>query len=564
MFTSKKTQLFENEKKQTSGFVEAALKKGAVTRSGNDAIKYDSTGDDFVDQFGTAGKYREQRSYTDISKDMATLWAINPYLTVCFTFFLRMITRIVSLFDGKKTEIAQRGAGLRHEGNIRMLWLAVNYPNTFWKNINLYISIGSWKDIIQMLQYDLSFNGWEERKLNWHLMGGVLLAGLENPNTVNLVKKYLPQIKAKSKCTTVDAQADNIIAKWICSLLFPSKGYDKKNLEFPEKKANYKTYRQLKVSGTAHQWQQLISQGKHLKIDFNTIHGRALSLLVSGKYLANNGLEKVYEEWISNKPIAKFTGYVYELASKIKHDMKKYQADTINSQYNKLLEIAGKSNTNFIVVKDTSGSMNDNAIGTKVSSYHIAKSLSIFLGNMLQGFFHNCYIDFSSQAILRKIKGSNFVEHWNTEERKDSANTDFLQVARLLVSIYHTKIAEDQFPKGIICISDGQFDITKMYDTTNIVAFKNILHIGGFSKAFIDNFKFCFWDIRNDFYGRKYADAKFESFGPEENVFYFGGFDPSVITFLTGIEGKDTPAPKNARELFNSAMDQQVMKMIEI
>ena len=60
--------------------------------------------------------------------------------------------------------------------------------------------------------------------------------------------------------------------------------------------------------------------------------------MVSGKFLANNGLEKRYEEWIANKPIAKFTGYVTELF--IKTPEKKYQIDTLNAQFNGLIETA--------------------------------------------------------------------------------------------------------------------------------------------------------------------------------------------------------------------------------
>lgn len=559
MFNSKQQKLFETGQKKTtsdSAFITTGLKKSAETKSGNGSLKYSTTGNPFVDQFGKIGSYKERRSYQDISNDMSTLWAKNPYLTVCFVFFIRMITRIVSLFNGNKTNSVQRGSGLKYEGIMRMIWLHTNYPDIFWKNIQLFISVGSWKDIITMLSYDLQYNGWNNRVLNWDNFGKLILAGLENPNSVNLIKKYLPQIKTNFKCTTLESQADNIIAKWICSLLFGGK---------KESYVNYKSYRKLKSSGTAHQWQQLISKGKHNLIDFDTIHGRALSLIVSSKYLANQGLENKYEEWISNKPIAKFTGFVYELASKISYDNKKYQKDTINAQYRQLLEIAGKTNSNMIVVKDTSESMNSNAIGIKMSSYKIAKSISIFLGNMLQGHFHNHYIDFSSKAILRKIEGSNFVEHWNTEVRTSSADTNFLAVCNLFINILKEGVPENQFPNGIICISDGQFNQSKWNYSTITEGFKYNMLNAGFSKDFVDNFKFVFWDIRNEFYGNRFKDTKFESYGPAKNVFYFGGFDPSVITFLTGIEGKEnTKTPTTAEELFEAAMNQEIMKLIQI
>lgn len=551
MFNSKQTNLLGYANKQTSGFLNTGKGIAATTVSGNGAEKFSTTGDPFVDQFGSVGMYKKPRPIADIWTDMAILWR-NPRLAVMFVLYIRMITRITQVFNSNPTNSVQKGAGLRFEGISRMLWLAIYHPDIFWRNINLFISVGSWKDIIMMLSYDLQYHGWEGRKLNWDQFGKLLLAGLENPNSTHLIRKYLPQIKANSACRTLEAQADNIIAKWICSLVFGSKSNS----------SSYKAYRKLKSEGTAHTWQQLISQGKHKLINFDTVHGRALAQMVSSKYLKNHGLEQVYAAWIANKPVAKFTGFVYELASNIGKAVNKYQQDTINAQYNTLLEAAGKLKQNYIVVKDTSHSMDSTAHGTNMSSYHIAKSLSIFMGNMIQGWFHNHYIDFSTEATLREIQGTNFVDHWKTEQRLASANTNFLAVAKLFVNIRKKGVSEDEFPQGIILISDGEFDKTNMFDKTNIEAFKTILR-ERFSANYVNNLKFVFWDIHNTFYGNS-RKTKFETFGPQPNVFYLSGFDPSVITFLTGVEGKANTIPTTAAELFRVAMDQEILQMVQV
>lgn len=62
-----------------------------------------------------------------------------------------------------KTSTTQRGQGLKYEGIMRMTWIALNAPETFWKNITLFIAVGSWKDIILMLSYDIQQNGWIRR-----------------------------------------------------------------------------------------------------------------------------------------------------------------------------------------------------------------------------------------------------------------------------------------------------------------------------------------------------------------------------------------------------------------
>ena len=251
MFNSKQKTLLEQSKtsatvtsKGTNAFVNAGLKRSAQTLSGNGALKYDSTGNPFVDQFGVLGKMKAPRSYDEVARDMSVIYAENPVLATKFTLYIRLITRKVQLLNGDKTGEVQRGAGLKHEAHLRYIWVAVNHKDRFWEIAPLIPAVGSWKDIFQMLNYDLQYNGWNGRVLDWNKFGQLILAGLENPNTSELVKKYLPQIKAQKQAKTLSAQANLMIAKWICSLLFGTK----------DNGATYKQYRKLKTSGTAHEW----------------------------------------------------------------------------------------------------------------------------------------------------------------------------------------------------------------------------------------------------------------------------------------------------------------------
>lgn len=542
-----KTMIIGNN---TNAFLSVAKHVAAVTLSGNGALKYSTTGNEFVDQFGKMGSYKVERSYSDIESDMSKLWVINPLLSVCFIFFLRIITRVVQLWAGNKTETVQRGAGLKHESIVRMIWLHVNYPDTFWKNIQLFIAIGSWRDIFEMLRYDLQYNDWKNKTLDWNKFGTLLQAGLENPNTVNLVKKYMPQIKARSKCTTIETQANTVIGKWLSSLLFGEK--------------KYSLYRKMKTSGTAHQWQQLISKQLYDRLDFNTVHGRALSLMVSGKFITNHNLTAKYESWLATKPIARFTGYVHELFKKV-DDLKKYQMDTINKQFAGLVETAkknAKTGTSLIVVRDTSGSMSSPATGTKQSAGDIAKALALFFSEMLpSGYFANSWIEFNNDAKMHTWKGSTPIEKWKNDYSNYIGTTNFQSVISLFAFIKHNGVAESEFPTGILCISDGEFNPTDL-GTTNVNRALNKLRDAGFSHEYIANFQIVLWNLRSYAYGNN-AGNKFETYGNVSNVYYFSGYDGSIIAFLTGVEGQ-TSVPKNAEELFNAAMDQEVMSYIEI
>lgn len=566
MFKTKQTSLVEKKALVGNGFVTSAnsfvtagKKKAAQTLSGNGALKFATTGNPFVDEFGACSNYKAPRDYSEIEKSMSTLWAIDPERTIKFLFYLRLITRQIQLPNGSKTENVQRGQGLRHEGIFRMLWLAVNHSDSFWKNIDLFIAVGSWKDIFTMLQYDLVYNGWKGRVLDWEPIGLLILAGLENDATTNLVKKYLPQIKANSACKTVEAQADNMVAKWVCSLLFGGKE--------DQNGTTYKQYRRLKTSGTAHEWQKLISKGKFLRIDFDTIHGRALAQLVSGKFLKNRGLEKRYQEWIEAKPVAKYTGYVYELLATIPTATEKYKQDTINKQFKMLVETAkkgAKTGTSLIVVRDTSGSMSSPATGTKISCGDVAKGLALFFSEMLpDGYFANSWIEFNHTAKFHQWSGSTVVEKWKNDRSSYVGGTDFQSVIRLFCSIKATGVKESEFPTGILCISDGEFNPAQL-GKTNVEAARSTLRAAGFSKEYVDNFQIILWNLGNSYYGRGNSGNKFETYGDVPNVFYFSGLDGSIVSMLTGQAAKDGKIPTTAGELFEAAMSQEVLDMVTV
>jgi hypothetical protein len=572
MFNSKKTTLFTGTKpasviKSTNPFVQAGLMKSAENLSGNGSLKYNTSNNLFVDQYASISKYKAPRPYDEVAKDMHLLYATDKVKAVKLLFYIRMITRTVQLPNGTKTESVQKGSGLKHEGMLRMMWLAINDSDVFWSNINLFISIGCWKDIIQMLSYDLQYNGWEGRVLDWNKFGQLILAGLENPNTSELVKKYLPQIKSNTVCKTIEAQADNMISKWICSLLFKSKDSGDYS--------TYQKYRKLKASGTAHQWQQLISQGKFLSINFDTIHGRALAQLVSGKFLANNKLEAKYQAWISTRPVAKYTGFVYELSERVTRTAKKYELDTVNAQYQTLLELAKVNTANSpyraISVLDGSGSMSSlmyigNGQVGKMKSIDVAWANLVMLNDMLtDGYFKNSYLSFSNTCEMHTIKGSTFTDRILLNSKLGNGGTNFMSVFDLFIKIKQSNpsIKESEFPNMVVVWSDGEFNNVGS-SISNVDKGRQKLLAAGFSKEYSESFGFCFVDMPNTFYSHK-PTTKFETFANAKNCFYFSGYDLSPLGFLFGSSKvSEKGVPSTAEELFESSLDQEVLNMIQV
>lgn len=557
MFTNKQSTLQPKKaqaKSQTSAttnaFINAGMKNQAETLSGNGALKYKTTGNVFTDQFGKVGEYKKPRDFKTISADCELQWANDKLTTVKFMHYLRTIPRIVDLGASKKTSTPQAGAELKHEAIFRMIWLAIKAPETFKKNLQLFIALGSWKDVITMLSYDLQWNGWDGRVLDWGYIGRFILSGLEDKGQNNLIKKFLPNANNTSQSKTLSAQADRLIARWICSLVFGKS-------ENPGD--NFAKYRRLKTSGTAHEWQKLISQKKFDRIDFNSIHGRALHLLVKSKFLKNQNLSDKYNAWISKPETeAKFTGFVNELFANLpdRYRLDASRRDTINKQFETLIKKGGESEiTPLIVVRDTSGSMSSTAVGTNMSSGDIAKAIALYFSYFLKGAFQDCWIEFNHDAQMHRWNGNTPLDKWYNDTASYVGNTNFQKVIQMFCKLKLQGIPEDQFPKGILCISDGEFDSSSLGET-NVQTARKSLAQAGFSKEYVDNFVIALWNIPNGYYGAK-SGTKFETFGDTNNVFYFSGYSASVVKFLTS-------KIKNTFELFDAAMDQEVLNLIQL
>jgi len=560
---SKNANIFEREK----------FEQEHQTLSGNGAIKLSNSGNIFVDDFANLGNYKTPREFEDVSATMEKLWAVDPLITLRETFYIRMITRQPILLNGEKLS-TQRGQGLKSEFWHRMLWLAQKHPSTFTKNVGLIPVVGSWDDLFEILRLDLSYHGTTYKSFDWTPVLNLIYTGLEDPSQSELIKKYLPTIHSANKCTTLRQQCNAYIGKMIARDLF---AHTNQSLSDKEKASVYATYRKMKSSGTAHTWQQLISKKKFDRIDFNKIAGRALQKLTNSKFLQNHNLEDAYAKWIASQPVAKYTGYVYELFKPVcntngwhnsvdKNKLKGYQQDLLNKQFLGLIETAKKDmnrETNFIGVLDISGSMTSEACGTGMSAYQVGLAMCLYFSYLLEGKFSNTFLTFSDEVKIRTFGNGTPLDKFCGFTDGYFGSTNFLGVADEFIRLKEKGYPESEFPTGILCLSDGEFN-TSHYGkkSTNFRRFKDKLLGAGFSKEFVDNFKIVLWDIRNDYYGGR-SSATFEALADAPNFFYMSGLDPAGIAFLTGTT-KMQAIPKTAEELFEAAMNQELLEQIRL
>ena len=369
-------------------FTREKFKNDHLTFSGNGSIKLTTTGNPFIDDFASLSKYRALRDPQDIFNTMEVLWNTDHLLALKETFYLRLITRDTRLLGLDKKIGVQIGTGLKHEFIYRLMWIADKAPKTFIKNIYLIPTIGSWYDIFQLLRTYYSYS--DKGKFPAIEVYKFIYDNLKNPNEKDLIKKYLPTIKSKSHNKTMRNHINTMIGKHIAKDL-----YDTTNsLE----RYSLERYRQLKASGNAHEWEQKISQQAYNQIDFSKISGRALSLLTTAKFLKNHNLEGRFKDWILKQPVAKFTGYPYELFGKSTN--KDYKKTLINKQFLTLINQAPKAKANFIGVVDTSGSMDSDVPGTNVTAKQIAFSMALYLSYIMEGQFSKTWLEFNSKVTI--------------------------------------------------------------------------------------------------------------------------------------------------------------------
>ena len=396
--------------------------------------------------------------------------------------------------------------------------------------------------------------------------------GIVNEKTTDLVRKYLPRIRATKKCTTVWAKNTNALAKEFVKFLdrnLPD-GY------------TVRDYRELKTEGKAHQFQQYITKGYYDMIDFKGIPGKALLNLVSGKFLENHGLTDKYIDWLKAQPVVKFNGYPYELGVKLEdyryHRGKRVSVATkitVDKQFENLIRTGEKDSAaitgNVWCALDTSSSMTNNIGDTNLSAYQVCKSLGIYFATLNKGTFHKNVIMFDDISRIKQLSGS-FSEMWRQIPDDAMGSTNFQSVVDEIVRVRknHPEVPLEDYPATLLVVSDMQFNPTSSYwgvgtpedIETNIEAAKRKLR-SEFPDDWVDNFKFIWWNVTS----RRTED--FPSTLSDGGSYFFSGFDGAIISLLLGGDAEvvdQTTGEKRKptmEEVIKAAFEQEILALIK-
>ena len=552
----------------TNAFINAVgFKPSTLTENG--ALTLVTTNSALVDQFGKAGNFRG-RDINEVFSEQAQIWAENAEAALRFPFYLRMVTRKVKVNKDNETDKVQNGQGARDESFKRLLWIAKEHPEEFYNNIWALPLVGSWKDIWTLMFYDINEN---LNVINHKAMFEIIAQGLLCDTHVDLVKKFMPRIESKSKLTTPWNQITNDLAKEFANFMGIS----------------YKEYNKTKSSGNAHTFQKLICSRNYGALNWNHIPGRALNLLVTSKFLSNHNLKDNYTEWILQQPVAKFTGYVFELAKRLREargsrlgfsrgnaNIPVEVKHTLDAQFKGLVDKAradGNITENVWCCLDTSGSMNQQVKGLKdVYCSDIASSLAVFFADLNTGAFHNKVIMFDNVSTPYDMVGDSFCDRIMNLPSVGCGGTNFQSAVDEIIKIrkQHPEIPLESYPTTILVVSDMEFNPVnyRWYGSprqqdTNYEYSKNALK-EVFPSEFVDNMKFIWWDCVS-----RHGVTHFEGDAFTAGCTFLSGFDGSIITTLLGEskvvdERTGEVRQLTAEELVAKALNQEILTYIKL
>ena len=517
-----------------NNFLKMLYKKDSFTENG--ALSNSTTGSACLDYFSKAGTFRS-RALEAVMADVSRMWAESPDDTMKIIFYNRMVTRKQKGFV--TSEKVQKGQGNRDEFRKSLIWLARYQPDSLYKNLWMIPLIGTWKDLWHS---DLL------AELDRQEVYNLILRGIYCEYNADLLAKYLPRIRSKSNVRNKRHLDLNAFAMGLCRYLNWS----------PVQ------YRKFKSSGQAHTFQQQISKGLYSDIEFHKVPGKALHQMVNDRksdgtsFMQRHKIESRYLTWIESQPVAKYTGYAYELMKAVSHQMSRAQKLTVDRQFDGLIKLAqsdGRLTENVWCALDTSGSMTARVANT--TAYDVCISLGIYFSTLMTGAFKDHVIMFDNVSSVLRLSGS-FSDKVMQLRQAETAwgSTNFQSVIDTIVKMRLTKpdIPIEDYPSTLMVVSDMQFNPTGSMSTNYEEAMRKLRKVG------LPEMRIVWWWVT----GRA---PDFPSTMEDKGTILIGGFDGAIISMLLGTESQKKTSHTVHRtplEMMQMALNQEVLNRIEI
>lgn len=409
-------------------FLDSIKREMNYTETENGGITHKSTLDAVYDMFALGGAYRS-RSDEDCILLFKKALEENEELALKCLFYLRDI---------------RGGQGERRFFRVCFKWLAKNYPELAFRNLDNIPEYGRWDDLYCVEGTELRTDAFDviQCQLNKDLMS---LKEGENEG-VSLLGKWLKSENASAEDT-----------KYLANQTRIALGY------------SHKKYRKIlsALRTRINIVEKLMSEGRWEEIEFAKLPSKA-GLIYRNAFAHNDLIKDKYEVFINSKEtkVNAATLYPYEIVKKVTDtldywghtELEETEREVLNKYWVNQDTSMFNEASSILCVCDTSGSMTSK-YGTSIAPIDIAISLSMICAENNKSDFKNKYISFSSRPQFIEIEGVDFVDKVQRIYRQNLCeNTDLKATFDLIKNaILKTKKIED-LPKTIVVLSDMEID----------------------------------------------------------------------------------------------------------
>ena len=413
-------------------FIEEMKEESNYIETENGGIAHKSTLDAVYDLFALGGAYRS-RSDDDCILLFKRAFEQDAELALKCLFYLRDI---------------RGGQGERRFFRVCYHWLANEYPEAAFRNLDNIPEYGRWDDLYSLVQTPIENDAFDlfEVQLN----------------------KDLVSLKES------DTEGVSLLAKWLKSE--NASAYETKQLGDKTRqyfKYSHKKYRKIlsALRTRINIVEKLMSEGQWDKINFAKIPSRA-GLIYRNAFAHNDLTKEKYAEFINNKETKVNAGtlYPYDIVNKVTnnitydwHGYKMAIEDTdraaLNKYWKNQKDYLNNKPCKLMCVIDTSGSMTSAEIG-KVAPIDVAISLGMYCAERIGEPFKNYFISFSSRPQLIEIEGVDFCDKvLRIYQQNLCENTDLKAVFDMLLDMYkNNKVKAEDVPEQLVVISDMEID----------------------------------------------------------------------------------------------------------
>jgi hypothetical protein len=422
------------------------------TLTENGALTNDKSGSKVLDLFSLGGALRS-RTDADILSIFVAAFDEDPLLALKTLFYLRDI---------------RGGQGERKVFRLCIRWIASTHSDIFVSNLDNIVKFGRWDDMFEAF-------GTPAEKAMVNFIKKQLAADARAPESesISLLAKWMPSINTSSEVTRGQAHQFSKAFK------FTSAKY-RKTLSALRARLNLV--------------ETLMSGNEWSEIDFETVPSKAnLNYKKAfSRHEADRYIQFIKDVQSGEKKMNASALYPYEIIRDIEKGGGS-DKEALDALWNSLPDFLKNNPHNGLVLPDVSGSMSS-AYGTTVMPIWVSVSLAIYFAQRNKGAFKDYFLEFSSNAVLRRLVSKNIVEAW--EEVSNSTtwcNSTNLQSAFdvILNAAIKGKVPAEEMPSVLYIISDMEFDQACSNNRkTNFDKIKQKYGHAGYQMPVI-----CFWNV---------------------------------------------------------------------